>query len=109
HPVHSRGFGRLRAKVTISIFRLDDWRKRKMLLKGRAHLIREMYLALRAIETEPDPATVKKRKVLVEELLDAENSFTNCMRCFYDLYTSNPAEARQVFDGIPNLIKRGSK
>jgi hypothetical protein len=107
-PVKQKGFGRLRALVTIEIFKLDDWRKQKMLLRGRAHLLRELYMALRAVDTESDPATVRKRKVLIEELLKAENPFTNCMRCFHRLYEKDPTAAEQVFDGIPALLRKGS-
>jgi hypothetical protein len=107
-PVARTGFGRLRALVTIEVFKLDDWRTRKMLLRGRAHLIRELYLALRAVATESDSATVKKRKVLVDELLKADNPFTNCMRCFHRLYRDDPAEAGRVFDSISRLLKKSS-
>jgi len=43
---------------------------------------------------------------VVDELLKAENAFTNCMRCFRRLYAEDPAEAEQVFDGITQLLKK---
>jgi hypothetical protein len=107
-PAMSHGFDRLRALVTIDIFKLDDWRRRKMLLRGRAHLLRELYLALRAVDTEPDPSTRLKRSVLVQELLSEENPFTNCMRCFHRLYQSHPREAEKVFDDVSRLLKKSS-
>src|SRR5262249_50416814 len=48
-PKASAGFNRQRALVTIELFKLDHVPTRRLLFKGRAYLIRLLYLELEAL------------------------------------------------------------
>jgi hypothetical protein len=100
--------GRLRALVTIAIFRLDDPVDRKIFFQGRARAIELLYLNLRAIREDPDPVIVAAAKKNVARLLRPEEPFANCLRCFNRLFRDSPDEARDTFSGIAEFLDKNS-
>ena len=102
--VEPSGYKRDRALVTIEFFKLDDEANRKNLLRERAMIIVAMHPQL---EKQADSAT-DSAKVEAQQLVDGftspKSAHTNCARSFRDLFLSNRAEAKAVFNGASKLI-----
>jgi hypothetical protein len=96
-PAKAAGHDRFRAQVTINVFKLDDASERRVFYEGRARAISEMFLNLDAIDNRTDAAIVNAAKKNVQRMLRDRQPFANCVRCFYRLYQSSPAEAKQKF------------
>ncbi len=107
-PAMRSGFGRLRALVTIAIFRLGDPIERKVFFQGRAKAIQYLYLNLNAVRIDPDPMTVAAARKNVARMLRPTEPYANCLRCFHRLFQDSPDEAREVFSGIAEFLDKNS-
>jgi hypothetical protein len=107
-PAKKSGLGRLRALVTIAIFRLDDPVERKVFFQGRARAIELLYLNLRAIREDPDPVVVTAAKKNVARMLRPEEPFANCLRCFHRVFQDSPDRARDIFSDITEFLDKTS-
>ena len=107
-PTKTSGFGRRRAMVTISIFRLDDARKRKSLFKYRAILVRLLFAELEGSINASTAARKAKHGKAIDALTSAETPFTNCLRSFKRLYENDPAKAETIADECLNFMKSKS-
>jgi hypothetical protein len=107
-PAKRSGVGRLRALVTIAIFRLGDPVGRKVFFQGRARAIELLYLSLLAIRDEPDPVVVEAAKKIVAQMLRPEAPFANCLRCFHRVFQESPDRARDIFRDIAELLDKSS-
>jgi len=103
-PVAASGHNRERALVTIDFFKLDDEAKRKNLLRERVFVIIGLHPQL---EKAADGATAKAKaeaQAVVDGFTSSNSPHTNCARSFRELFQSDRAEAKAVFDGACRLI-----
>jgi hypothetical protein len=107
-PRRKSGFGRLRALVTISIFKLSDPIARRTLSQGRARAIQNLYFNLRAIQEDSDPVIVPAARKNVARMLRPDEPFANCLRSFHRLCQDSPDEARQIFDDLTEFLDKNS-
>ncbi len=107
-PAKASGPGRLRALVTIAIFRLDDPVDRKIFFQGRARAIELLYLSLQAIRDSPDPVLVAAAKKITAQMLRPEAPFANCLRCFHRVFQASPGKARDIFSDLAELLDKSS-
>jgi hypothetical protein len=103
-PARKSGLGRLRALVTISIFRLGDPVERKVFFQSRARAICDLYMNLQFIRENRDPEVMEAAKSNVARMLSPEGPFANCLRCFHRLFEDSPEEARGVFLRISEFL-----
>lgn len=99
------GYGRRRALATIEIFRLD---RRKDLFKQRAYLLRLLYLELEGQSNAKSATKRAEHQKAIDGLTSPEAPFTNCMRCFAELYASDNAQAEQIAKECLKYIKTKS-
>lgn len=107
-PKKATGYGRRRALVTISLFRLDDAEKRKSLFKARATLVRLLYAELEGVANAATAAKKAKHQKVVDNLVSPETPFTNCLRSFKRLYESDPVRAEEISDECIKFMKTKS-
>jgi hypothetical protein len=107
-PKAAVGFDRLRALVTIELFKLDHVPTRRVLFKGRAYLLRLLYLELEALKGTTDRAKSTGHKKAIAGLTGDECPFANCMRSFERLYRTDPALAGQYADECLKYINTKS-
>ncbi len=99
-PVKPAGHDRLRAQVTISIFKLDDPVERRVFYVGRAKSIQLLFLNLVTIDDSADQPLVQLARSNVTRMLRASEPYANCLRCFNRLYGQSRADATQVFHDL---------
>ena len=104
-PKKASGYGRRRAMVTIDIFRLD---RRRDLMKQRAYLVRLLYLELEGQTNAATAALRAKHQKAIDALTSPEAPFTNCMNCFAELYSADPAHAGDIADECLKFMKTKS-
>jgi hypothetical protein len=92
------GFDRLRAMVTIEIFRLADWRERKPLIQDRLEWIEKLLWALRQRDRGGPPNDVSNAKKAIAQLTSPTFRHANCLRSFKRLYDCNPGEAEKLYE-----------
>ncbi|QDU98791.1 HNH endonuclease family protein [Lignipirellula cremea] len=103
------GFDRKRALVTIEIFKLDDPRTRKELLKDRAEFIEKLYFALKIRDDATSDAIDKGNATsAVARLTSTRSRYTNCLRCYERLWATNRAEARAIYKNIASFLRTTS-
>ncbi len=107
-PAKRSGFGRLRALVTIAIFRLGDPIRRKVFYQQRAEAIQYLYLSLKGIQEGSDPAFVEAATKLVAGMLRPAAPFANCLRSFNRLFRDSPDKADQVFTDLAEFLDKNS-
>lgn len=107
-PLKKSGFGRVRALVTIAVFRLGDPIERKVFFQGRARAIQHLYLNLRAMQWDPDPAIADAATRNVTQMLSPAAPFASCLRSFHRLFHDSPDEAREVFSRIAEFLDKNS-
>lgn len=107
-PQAEKGFNRHRALVTIELFKLDHVPTRRSLFKGRAYLLRLLYLELKAFNDTTDPAQAAKHQKSIAGLTGDECPFANCMRSFERLFHSDRPRAEQYADECLNYINTKS-
>jgi len=81
-----------RAQVTIDFFELE---KRDELRRGRAKVLRTLYLAFMITETSPQREEREGAQSAIAQCVSDGSEHANCARSFVDLYRQNPAEAKQ--------------
>ncbi len=106
----SSGFRRCRGLMTIWLFRLDDWRRRKELNKDRAEFLEKLFWALR----QRDRPTNTRREIVeakeaISRLTSKRFRHANCLRSFLRLYESDHAEAEVIYDKVVNFLKSISR
>jgi hypothetical protein len=92
-PRKASGYGRRRAVVTIEVFRLG---RRKDVIKQRAYLVRLLYLELEGKSNATLAAKRAEHQKAVDALTSPEAPFTNCLRCFAELFATDPARAADI-------------
>jgi hypothetical protein len=97
-PKQPAGFGRHRALVVIELFHLDSPVKRRILFKGRAYLLRLLFLELEGRRNAATPAEKQKHQAAVASLTSDACPFANCMRSFVRLYHSDRTKATGYAD-----------
>jgi hypothetical protein len=103
-PARARGRRRLRALVTISIFKLDDPVERKPFFQGRARALEDLYLNLREIDHGTDAAVVAAARKNVDRMLRDAEPHASCLRCFKRLYDRSPDAARDHFLALSEFL-----
>jgi hypothetical protein len=103
-PARASGHSRLRALVTISIFKLDDPVERKVFFQGRARALESLYLNLQEIDEGTDAAVVAAATRNVRRMLRDAGPHANCLRCFRRLYRRSPDEARSCFIALSEFL-----
>lgn len=96
----ANGRGRLRALVTIAIFKLGDPVERKIFFQERARAIERLFYALEAISANASAEIVAQAKAAVARCVQSSSPFASCLRCFRRLYERSQAEGRQVYADI---------
>lgn len=104
-PRKASGYGRRRAVVTIDVFRLD---RRQDVTKQRAFLVRLLFLELEGRENASSASKRAEHQKAIDALTSPEAPFTNCMRCFSELYATDPARAADVAKECLNYLKTKS-
>ena len=94
------GRGRLRALVTIAIFKLGDPIERKTFFQERARAIERLFFALEAIAANVSTGSVHQAQAAVHRCIQPSSPFASCLRCFRRLYEHSQVEARQIYDDI---------
>lgn len=94
------GRGRLRALVTIAIFKLGDPVERKIFFQERARAIERLFFALEAIAANASAETVALAQTAVDRCVQPSSPFSSCLRCFRRLYEASQDDARQVYTDI---------
>src|SRR5439155_23063091 len=96
----AKGRGRLRALVTIAVFKLGDPIARKIFFQERARAMERLFFALEAISANVSADSVAQAQAAVVRCMQASSLFASCLRCFRRLYDHSPAEARGVYADI---------
>ncbi len=99
-----RGYKRARALVTIEFFKLDDESKRKNLIRERAIIIIALHPQLELLADGAIGEARRQAQEIVDGFTAATAPHTNCALSFRQLFQSNRAEAKAVFDGAVRLI-----
>jgi hypothetical protein len=92
------GLDRLRALVTIEIFGLDDWRRRKSLIFDRAEWIEKLLWALQRRERGSPPKDVTDANKAIDRMTAATFRHANCLRSFLRLYKRSPRAAKRLYE-----------
>lgn len=95
------GHQQARALVTIDFFKLDDFAKRKNLLRERAVIIIALHPQLEKLSDDADAGEAQQ---IVEGFTSSNAPHTNCARSFRRLFESNRMEAKAIFDGAVQLL-----
>lgn len=103
-PKHAAGLKRLRALVTIDLLGLNDtsrlvFRQRQMIIEAFYHAL-EYEKRLRG----GDPAKHQQALDRLKIFLSPKYEFSNCLKCFYQVYLTNPPLAEQYFDQCQGSI-----
>ena len=101
-PRRKRGPRRRRAQVTIDFFELD---RREELWRGRAEMIRNLYLALEALR-DADLRLYAERAVA--SLLAPSAEHASCARSFRALYEADRSRAAVIFQGALDYLESQS-
>jgi hypothetical protein len=99
------GLDRVRAMVTIEIFRLDDWRERKSLIIDRCEWIQKLWWALQLRDRGARPNDVIDAKKAIARLTSASFRHANCLRSFRRLYERSPGEAEAVYQEAKKYLE----
>lgn len=91
------GLDRLRALVTIDVFGLDDWRRRRSLILDRADRIEKLLWALQRRDRGSPPNDVRDATRAIDRLTSTTSRHANCLRSFHRLYGRNPGEAERLY------------
>ena len=92
-PKIQRGPRQRRAQVTVDFFELDQ---REELWRGRAKVIVALFIALRALQNEPEQRAREIATRAVTTLLSSASEHTNCARSFRALYDRDPQRAEEI-------------
>jgi hypothetical protein len=92
------GLDRLRAMVTIEIFRLDDWRERKSLIQDRLEWIEKLFWALQRRDRGAPANDVVAARKAIARLTSTTFRHANCLRSFLRLFERNPDEAEGLYE-----------
>lgn len=99
------GFDRKRALVTIEVFKLDDVRKRKELLRDRAEWIEKLSFALRMRDAPASSVgDVADAERVIQRLTSNASRHTNCLRCFEQLWGAHRSEAEAIVRNIADFL-----
>jgi hypothetical protein len=99
------GLDRLRAMITIEIFRLDDWRKRRSLIHDRFEWIEKLWWALQRRDRGAPPNDVIDAKKAIARLTSSSFRHANCLRSFHRLYEGNRGEAERVYEEAKRYLE----
>jgi hypothetical protein len=92
------GLDRLRALVTIEIFGLDDWRRRRSLILDRADRIEKLFWALQRRDRGSASTDASDAKKAIKRLTSTTSRHANCLRSFCRLYERSPGEAERFYE-----------
>jgi hypothetical protein len=98
-------FDRLRARVTIAFFGLDDLDGRKDLLIDRFETLEKVYLALKGRTGFPTAADRATAAQVVAAYQTGRKRHTNCMKHFVALFNRNPKRAERLFQDAVAYLK----
>ena len=101
-------YKKARAMVTIDIFKLDDIADRNNLLRERAIIIVALNPQLEKLANGATGSMKTKAYELIDGFISANSSHTNCARSFKNLFETNSAEAKAIFDRAVELIVSSS-
>ncbi len=97
-----------RAWVTIEFFKLDNI-ERKNLLRERAMIITALYAALQHVADPKESASDQARwRQFVLSCRSKNAPHTNCADSFCELFSQDPAAAKQIFNLASNLVNSNS-
>ena len=99
------GLDRLRAMVTIEIFRLDDWRDRKSLIHDRLEWIEKLLWALQRRDRGAPSNDVLNAKKAIARLTSFTFRHANCLRSFHRLYERNRGEAEGFYEEAKRYLE----
>jgi hypothetical protein len=100
-----KGFGRLRALVTIAVFGLDDEDGRKDLLIDRIETLEKVYFALKGRQEYASAADRDAAQTVIDRYTSGRFRHTNCMRCFVRVYQRSRAEAERLYQAAIQYLK----
>ena len=100
------GLDRLRALVTIEIFRLDDWRNRKSLIHDRLEWVEKLRWALKQRDRGEPPNEVNKANQAIARLTSTGFRHANCLRSFHRLYERSRREAEKYYEYAKEYLPR---
>lgn len=103
--VANNGYERNRALVTIEFFKLDDFTKRKNLIRERASIIISLHLLLEKLAESPDDRDMLE---IVKGSVSSSAPHTNCARSYKRLFESDRTEATEIFKKAGKLIGSSS-
>jgi hypothetical protein len=99
------GFDRLRAMVTIEVFRLDDWRGRKSLIYDRLEWVQKLWWALERRDRGGPAKDVTDARKAIARLTSTTFRHANCLRSFHRLYERSPGEAEKVYKDVAKYLE----
>jgi hypothetical protein len=99
------GFDRLRAMVTIEVFRLDDWRGRKSLIHDRREWVEKLLMALKLRDLGGPVNDVINARKVIARLTSSPFRHANCLRSFHRLYERDPGEADKVYKDVTKCLE----
>lgn len=104
-PRSASGHARHRALVTIALFRLDE---RVQLLQNRAILLCLLFAELELLRKARSAVARAKHQTVVETLLDPGIPFTNCLRSFRELHTTDRDRAVELAEECQRYLRTKS-
>lgn len=102
--VHANGRRRMRALVTIAIFKLGDPIERKVFLLERGRAVERLFFALRAVDAPGTAAEIALAQAAVNRALQPSSPFTNCLKAFKRLYDQSPDDAGRLYGKIADFL-----
>ncbi|AWM36974.1 hypothetical protein GobsT_51460 [Gemmata obscuriglobus] len=98
-------FERLRARVTIEFFGLDNVSERKDLLIDRFETLEKVYLALKGRTEFATAADRNRADQVVTAYQTSRRRHTNCIKHFVALFTRHPEQAEQLYQDAVTYLK----
>lgn len=103
-PASNDRFERYRAFVTITFFKLDDYR-RKPLYRGRASAIIIIYMAYKLYQQSTSNAKRNYFHTIIRVTISSKNPHANCARSYYQLCTRNSQQAESLFQSAASFLE----
>ena len=115
-PKKKDGFKRSRALVTIELFKLDDWKKRKELLRDRAEFIEKLHVFLRRLDdlsnsqsvVKDSQSEIKNVQSIISRLTSPKFRHANCLRSYHRLWIQDRTEAEKLYKNIRKFLNSSS-
>lgn len=101
-PTHTAGLKSYRARVTIDFFVLEQ---REHLREGRALKIRDLWLALSALDHADDESERTRFRTLIDRLQGPRSPHASCTRAFYRLCVRDRDAARTLYEAVESYLE----